>query len=57
MAAKSMLKVLTEYFNEGEGKRSMKAWADEVKALSPDEKRSLAEGVCAITGDTIAGEK
>ena len=55
MAAKSMLKILTEYFNSGEGKRGMSDWSTEVKALSPAEKRELAEGVCAITGDTIAG--
>lgn len=54
MAAKSMLKILTDYFNVGDGKVPMKAWSDELKALTPDEKRSLAEGVCAITGDTVA---
>lgn len=54
MAAKSMLKILTEYFNSGDGKRGMKEWSEEVKALSPAEKRDLALGVCAITGDTIA---
>lgn len=56
MAAKSMLKILTEYFNSGDAKVAMKAWSDEMKALSPDEKRELAEGVCAITGDTIAAK-
>lgn len=53
MAEKTVLKTLTDYFNEGEGKRSLKDWSNEVKALSPDEKRWLAEGVCAITGDTL----
>lgn len=51
-----MLKILTEYFNVGDGKVSMTAWAAEVKALSPAEKRDLALGVCEITGDTIAGD-
>lgn len=54
MAAKTTVKILSEYFNEGEGKRPTSAWAAELKALTPDEKRALAEGVCAITGDTIA---
>jgi hypothetical protein len=56
MAAKSMLKILTEYFNVEPHKVPMKAWSDEMKALSPDEKRELAEGVCVITGDTIAAK-
>lgn len=56
MAAKSMLKILTDYFNVGDAKVPMKAWADEMKALSPDEKRELAEGVCSVTGDTIAAK-
>ena len=54
MAAKTVLKILTDYFNEGAGKRSVRDWGAEIKALSADEKRELAEGVCAITGDTIA---
>lgn len=56
MAAKSMLKILTEYFNSGDGKVSMSAWAAEMKALTPTEKRELAMGVCAITGDSIVGD-
>lgn len=54
MAAKTVLKVLTDYFNSGDGKRPVSEWAKEVKALSAAEKQQLAEGVCAITGDTIA---
>ncbi|HEY6018385.1 MAG TPA: hypothetical protein VIY48_00340 [Candidatus Paceibacterota bacterium] len=53
MAVKSVTMVLTHYFNEGEGKRDSKAWLQELKALTPEEKLELAEGVCAITGDTI----
>jgi len=53
MASKTILKTLTDYFNVGDGKRPTRDWATEIKALSPDEKRELAEGVCAITGDTL----
>lgn len=52
--AKSILKILTEYFNVGDGKRPLKAWAAEISELSEPEKHELAEGVCAITGETIA---
>ena len=55
MAAISITKVLTRYFNEGQGKRPAKTWLEELKALSVDEKRDLALGVCAITGDTLEG--
>lgn len=54
MAQKTVLKVLTDYFNVGDGKRATRDWAAEIKALSTEEKRELAEGVCAITGDTLA---
>lgn len=53
MAELTSLKILTGYFNEGDGKRPLKEWAEEVKALSPEEKTELANGVCAITGDTV----
>lgn len=53
MPAQSMTKILASYFNVGEGKRSLAAFAAEIKALSDAEKRELAQGVCAITGDTI----
>lgn len=53
MATKTILKTLSDYFNSGEGKRSIKEFAAEVKALSDDEKRELAQGVCAITGDHL----
>lgn len=54
MAVKSILKTLTDYFNVGDGKRPLKEWSEEIKALSPDEKKELAEGVCLITGDTFS---
>lgn len=53
MAAKTVTAILTGYFNQGEGKVTNTQWLAELKALSPEEKRELAEGVCAITGDTI----
>lgn len=53
MAAKTILKTLTDYFNTGDGKRDLKTWGAEVRALSDAEKLELAEGVCAITGDTL----
>jgi hypothetical protein len=53
MAAKGITAILTGYFNVDEGKRPSSDWLKELKALTPEEKRELAEGVCAITGDTI----
>jgi hypothetical protein len=53
MAEKTVTAILSGYFNEGEGKRRLPEWRDELSALSTDEKRELAEGVCAITGDSI----
>lgn len=53
MAVKTMTAILTSYFNAGDGKRSNTEWLHELKSLSDSEKRDLAEGVCAITGDTI----
>lgn len=44
---------LTGFFNEGEGKRSLSEWRDELKALSVDEKKELAEGVAALSGGTV----
>lgn len=53
MATKTVIAILTGYFNTGEGKRPSAEWLTEVKALTPEEKRELAQGVCDITGDTI----
>ena len=52
---KTVTAILSGYFNQGDGKRALTAWRDELAALSPAEKRELAEGVCAITGDRIKG--
>jgi hypothetical protein len=53
MAAKGISAILAGYFNVGDGKRSNTDFLAELKALKPSEKAELAEGVCAITGDTI----
>lgn len=53
MAAKGIVAILSGYFNQGDGKRSLPAFRDELAALTTEEKQELAEGVCAITGDTI----
>lgn len=53
MAEVTVLKALTNYFNVDEGKRSLPQWRDEMAALKPEEKRELAEGVVAITGDKL----
>lgn len=50
---KSAIKILAEYFNQGDGERPLREFAAEVRALSKDEKRELALGVCEITGDTL----
>lgn len=47
------LKALTDYFNQGDGKRPMKAWAEEVKALTPEEKAELAAGAAEALGKTL----
>lgn len=55
MAEKGIVSILSGYFNQGEGKRPLTDFRDELKALTDDEKRDLAVGVCALTGDTIKG--
>lgn len=55
MAAKSIASILAGYFNKGDGKRSLTEFANELKALTDQEKIDLAKGVCEITGDTIKG--
>jgi hypothetical protein len=44
---------LAKYFNEGDGKRSLTKFSEEVKALSMKEKRELAEGACKVMGWTL----
>lgn len=53
MAEKTVVSVLAGYFNQGDGKRPLSKFLEELKALSPTEKRELAEGVVAITGNIL----
>lgn len=53
MAEKRVPTILAGYFNQGDGKRPLKDFNEELKALTPAEKLELARGVVAITGDTI----
>lgn len=53
VAQVTMLKAIAGYFNQGEGKRPLREFQDELKALTDADKRELAEGVIAITGDTL----
>lgn len=55
MAEKTAVAILAGYFNQGDGKRPLSDFQKEIKELSADEKRELALGVCAITGDTLKG--
>jgi hypothetical protein len=55
MGSKTIVSLLAGYFNQGGGKRALSEFQQEIKALSVEEKRELAEGICAITGDTIKG--
>ena len=50
---KTAVKLLAEYFNSGPGKKPLREFAEEVKALSDAEKRELALGVAEIQGDTL----
>lgn len=54
MATKGVTAILAGYFNQGDGKRALSEFQAELKALTTEEKRELAEGVCRITGDTIS---
>jgi uncharacterized radical SAM superfamily protein len=53
MPSKGLIAILAGYFNQGDGKRPLPDFRDELKELSDDEKTALALGVCAITGDTL----
>lgn len=51
--SKTPLKAIAEYFNTGDGKRPLQQFADEIKALTPEEKRELAQGACDVMGWTL----
>lgn len=53
MAEVTVLKALANYFNQGDGKRSLREFQAEIKAMTDAEKLDLARGVVAITGDTL----
>lgn len=50
---KTVTGILTAFFNVGDGKRSSIEWLSELKQMSIEEKRELADAICAFTGDTI----
>lgn len=56
MAAKGVPSILASYFNQGEGKRPVRDFAEEMKKLNNEEKGELVRGVCAITGDTVPAD-
>lgn len=53
MATISVTKALTNFFNVDPVKLPAKEWVAELRKLTPDDKAELAQGVCAITGDTL----
>lgn len=53
MVAKTPLKLIAEFFNSGPDKKSVREFAEEVKALTDADKAELAEGIAAIQGDTV----
>lgn len=53
MAAVTVTKALTAFFNVGDGKRDSKTWMAELKEFTVEEKRELALLICAETGDTL----
>lgn len=56
MAVRTVTGILTNYFNvptDTSVKKPAREWLEELKTLTDAEKLELAEGVAAITGDTI----
>jgi hypothetical protein len=66
MAEKTPLQLVSSYYNSGTevslsdapnpnrpAKRPLKEFREEWSALTEDDKQELAEGVAAITGDTV----
>lgn len=52
------LKAIAGYFNEkgSPSYKPLKDFAAEVRALTDADKQELAEGICAITGDTLVSK-
>lgn len=53
MALVTVTKALTAFFNTGDGKVTSAEWMKELKSLTPETKRELAELVVAETGDEL----
>jgi hypothetical protein len=53
MAAKGAPSILAGYFNQGDGKRPLREFNEEIKGLTTEDKAELVRGVCAITGDAV----
>jgi hypothetical protein len=51
--SKTVLKAISDYFNQGDGKRPLSDFSKEIKALSPEEKAELAQGACDVMGWTL----
>ncbi len=57
MAQTTVLKAIAGYFNSDPAtKKPLREFTEEVKALSPEEKREMAEMIVALTGDTLPAE-
>lgn len=54
MEKKTVTTALNSFFNTGEGKRTATAFLAELKELSTEEKRELAEAACEASGWTLA---
>jgi hypothetical protein len=47
------MKAIRDYYYSGENKVEMKQFRDEWVALTVEDRQELAEGIVAITGDTL----
>ncbi len=57
MAQTTVLKSIAGYFNSDPAtKKPLREFTEEVKALTPEEKRELAELIVKVTGDTLPAE-
>ncbi len=57
MAQTTVLKAIAGYFNSDPStKKPLREFTEEVKALTPEEKRELAELIVKVTGDTLPAE-
>lgn len=54
VTALGVTSILSKYFNEGDRKVGLAAFRDELAAMSPEEKRELADGVLALADEVKA---